>query len=60
MADPAICSDCISYDPIDDSTGKCKHSCPKRCVAPKGDHDIEIINGWPIVKGDEMCCADAE
>lgn len=56
----AFCSDCTAYDPIDESTGKCKRRRAERHIIPNSGNDKEVINGWPIVNGNETQCVEHE
>lgn len=55
----AICRDCVFHDAIDSKKGKCKCKRIERHVGlVDGEHE-HIINGWPVVDGDELVCGDS-
>jgi hypothetical protein len=55
-----LCRDCGAYDPIDSTKGKCKRNHVERHVVSSEGHTGDIINGWPIVEGDEQACTEIE
>jgi len=57
---PDICSECLYYNVINESTGKCKKAHAERHIKPTDGSVTEVINGWPEVVGSEACCGEAE
>ncbi len=56
----ATCSECGNYDEIDENSGKCKFGNAKRYVGNIDGVHENIINGWPVVKADEVACRNFE
>jgi glutamate mutase epsilon subunit len=40
--------------------GKCKYHEAERHVVQTDTHSVEVLNGWPIVNGDEEACRNVE
>jgi len=56
----SICRGCAYYHGLDALTGECKVRHAERHVVGLGTHSKDIIDGWPIVKGDSECCGEAK
>jgi glutamate mutase epsilon subunit len=56
----STCNECDNYDPIDGSSGKCKYHEAERHVVEIDSHSTEVLNGWPIVNGNEQACRNFE
>ena len=52
------CSDCVFYEAIDSTEGKCKVSHPVKQPTTAWTQANHIGNGFPHVKPDENACGD--